>query len=414
MLNAHRLHSVVLLGVTALLLSLAVPADAAEPFGRFGGIVGGGTGGGNLLPLHGWCLDDDGVRFIEILVDDAIVGRASYGRARAGVAAAHPGFPDSEAGGFAYQLNTAFFTNGLHKVQPRCISNSGEKRLLNARTLEFTNSALTLVPFGKINFPQKNVELFGVCDLTEPNRRYSIIDGWALDAGVDESDAGMAFVELLIDGAIFANTRRDCIFDPDSGGLTNCYGLVRQDIERRFPDLRDSPNAGWRFALDVGALISGVGYSQGLHVLTVRASDVGGQVDEVDEFAVNFFCDENITNEGSFGLVGQPVAGRQYSGILSMSGWALDREGVKEVEVHVDGELVGLAAYGSPRFTVGSRYPSYPDRGGPGWSFALDTSNFTNGEHNIQVFVIDNGIIADPPVPSARVLIGERTVTFAN
>src|SRR5688500_5415231 len=72
--------------IGALLLA-ALPAAAAPPFGSFGGKVGGGNGAANLLFLHGWALDDDGVDSVDIFVDGVIAGRAVYGRSRPGVAA---------------------------------------------------------------------------------------------------------------------------------------------------------------------------------------------------------------------------------------------------------------------------------------------------------------------------------------
>ena len=91
----------VILSVVAAVLLASASAWAAAPFGSFGGIAGGGNAGAGVVPLTGWALDDNGVQAVDILVDGLVAGRASYGRARAGVTAQFPGFPDSALPGFS-------------------------------------------------------------------------------------------------------------------------------------------------------------------------------------------------------------------------------------------------------------------------------------------------------------------------
>ena len=72
---------------------LSVPAMAAEPFGSFGGIVGGGNAGSGVIPIHGWALHDVGVAAVDVYVDGVIAGRANPGKASPGVADLYPGIP---------------------------------------------------------------------------------------------------------------------------------------------------------------------------------------------------------------------------------------------------------------------------------------------------------------------------------
>lgn len=396
---------VTLLGWILGVLCVAAPAMAAPPFGSFGGIVGGGNGGGGNIPLHGWCLDDRGVSVVDIFVDDVIAGRASYGRQRAGVLARYPGFPDAAAAGFAFNLDTTRYHNGIHKVQPVCRSLDGGAARLPAMNLLFTNTTHNLVPFGRIDFPSRNAILYGDCSNFDT---LSVIDGWALDAGVEIGDEGMSYVELLIDGSIIGNTRTDCDFDPASGFLYDCLGFVRQDVERAYPGLKDSPRAGWRFAINVGALID-FGFVRGFHVLTARAGDIAGQFSNVYEIPVFFGCRDDLGNEGGFGSIFAPRTGLTYNGVMTVDGWALDREGVRRIEVWLDGEKVGDAFHGVRRPGVSLRYPipSYPESAAPGFTFSFDTRPYADGPHNVQVFVFDD-------VGAPRELIGEATVSFNN
>lgn len=394
----------ILLG--ALLGSLlSGAAFAASPFGSFGGIVGGGNAGAGLIPLHGWALDDDGVAAVDLMVDNVIVGRATYGRTRPGVTQQFPGFPDSATPGWVYQLDSTHYLNGRHVVQPRVLSDTGEVTLLKAKTFQFSNVTHNLIPFGKIEFPNQNAEMRGKCNLGNGARRLYAVSGWALDSGVQTDDRGVGYVELLIDRAVFANTQNDCFYSSATGGLTQCYGLRRLDIEQQFPGLPDSPHAGWRFVLDIGALMQ-IGYGPGRHTLTVRSGDLFGTVVNIAEMPVTFICDEDLGNENSFGLIGYPQRGLVYGGTIEAQGWALDFEGIQRVDVLVDGTFVGSATTGLLRPGVGMQYPGYPESPNPGWSLAIDTTDFSNGRHSLNVVVVDD--------TGATTLIGERDFEVRN
>lgn len=380
-------RNVILCAVAALLLA-SVPAWPAQPFGSFGGIVGGGNAGAGVIPLFGWALDDDGVQAVDILVDGFVAGRAFYGRARAGVTAKFPGLPDSNAPGFAFELDTTHYLNGLHSVVVRVKSKAGEVLELPSKKLQFANVEHDLAPFGRLEFPKPQAELRGKCTLANPNRRFSVISGYALDAGTTPDDYGVGYVELLIDRAVWANSQVDCRFSVPEGGLSDCYGLRRLDIERAFPGLKDSPHSGYRFVIDIGLLMA-IGYTPGSHILTVRAADHANQVRNIAEQAVTFSCDEDGANENSFGDIDLPRNGLLYHDTIQVTGWALDWEGISSIKILVDGNFVGFAARGIARPEIAAAYPGFPQSAGPGWQFNLDTLLFANGEHFVEAIVVD-------------------------
>jgi N-acetylmuramoyl-L-alanine amidase len=395
----------VILVLVAVALLVSVPVWAAQPFGSFGGKVGGGNSGAGLLPLHGWALDDNGIESVDVLVDGIVSGRAAYGRARAGVAQRFPGFPDASAAGFAFELDTTRYLNGQHTVSIRVKSKAGELVTLPPRSFGFVNVAHNLAPFGKIEFPQPHAEMRGDCDLTNPARRYSVISGYALDAGVQDDDYGVGYVELLIDRAVWANTQIDCRNSFPEGGLSDCYGFRRLDVEKIYPGLKDSPHSGFRFVLDVGALIS-IGLTQGSHILTVRAGDHADQVRNIYEMAVTFSCDEDIFNENAFGDISRPRNGNLFNGVVLTSGWALDWEGIGSIRILIDGTDVGTASTGFVNPDVTFLYPGFPESPAPGWQFLLDTRTLANGQHFLEAIVTDDH--------GAQTLIGKRRFVVNN
>ena len=190
---------------------------------------------------------------------------------------------------------------------------------------------------------------------------------------------------------IYANSRLNCTNSVVAGGLTNCYGLPRLDIERQFPFALDAPAAGFRFVIDVGGLID-FGYAEGQHLLTVRAGDVDSQVNNVAVIPVNFFCHDPDVNEGSLGEVDE-IRSRRNGGVMIFKGWALDAERVRRVIVYIDGVHVGDATLGFPRPAITSLYPGYPQSATPEWMFTFDSSVLTDSQHQLQVFVQDRQLV---------------------
>jgi hypothetical protein len=413
----------VIVSLIAVALLAAVPGWAAPPFGSFGGIVGGGNSGAGLLPLSGWALDDNGILAVDVLVDGIVAARANYGRARAGVTARFPGYPDSASPGFAIQLDTTHYLNGLHTVAVRVKSRAGEVGFLEPRVINFTNVEHDLAPFGQIEFPRAQAEMRGNCDVTSPTRRYAVVSGYALDAGNTDADTGVAYVELLIDRAVgldpWDNIRYNsdlaCTFSTVTGGQTNCYGIRRVDVEQVFPTLKDSPHSGFRFVLDIGQLVNALPipgyeplYNQGHHILTIRAGDHASQLREIAEIPVTFTCDQNLTNEAAIGNIDLPRNGLLYNGVIQATGWTLDWEGVSSVQILVDGHFFGNAVYGLARTDVFelSYYPGYPNFLAPGFQYSLDTRVLSNGEHFIDVVVTD--------VLGSTTYIGKKRIVVNN
>jgi N-acetylmuramoyl-L-alanine amidase len=395
----------VLLALVGLLGTL--PAIAEPPFGYFRGPEEGNAASG-VVGLLGWALDDDGVAAVDILVDGVVAGRANYGRNRPLVSRLYPAFPDADAAGFGFPLDTTRYLNGLHTVQARVVSESGERQLLGALQMEFLNTTHILRPFGEIEFPNPAAELYGSCDLTTTPRRLTAVTGHTLDVGVETGDMGVGYVELLIDGSIYANSRTDCFYANTTynRGLTNCHGLVRRDIERVYPQIPQAELSGFRFVLDIGSLID-FGYREGGHVLTIRAGDISGQVANVAEIPVSFLCDNRIGNEEGFGWVGPVRPINLTDGVARVTGWALDWEGVDRVDFLVDGRPVGSVSYpGSFQPFIASTYPGYPNSLTSGWEFFFDTTGLSDGDHDLQAILVDE--------LGRRTLIGRRDFVVDN
>lgn len=392
--------------VAALVAVAGAPTAQAQgnrPFGLVG-LIDSANAGSGVVVLAGWALDDDGVESVDILVDGVVVGRALYGAARPDVAIVYPGFPDAANAGFVFELDTTRFLNGMHVVGGLITAKNGERGFLTPVVLQFLNASAMLAPFGEVRLPLPHAELVGNCNVADPDRRLTVVRGFALDVGESQHDTGVGYVELLVDGVVLANTKVNCAHNPATGGWTNCYGLRDFNLEQVFPGVYNAPHGGFRFVLDVGALIA-AGHLEGTRQLSIRAGDIADQVAVIDSLPVIFRCRTGL-GEDSFGSIDLPVEGGFFGGIVMVTGWALDPDGVQRVEVWVDGTLVGTAIYGFSRPGVGADYPGLPDSAAAGWSFNLDTRDFSDGHHQLQVVVVDD--------LGRATLIGERPFLVEN
>ncbi len=77
-----------------------------------------------------------------------------------------------------------------------------------------------------------------------------------------------------------------------------------------------------------------------------------------------------------------------------IGGWVVDKDTtVSSVEISVDGQPVGTAFYGGSRADVCAALGSFPGCPNVGYDFALDTTQFADGSHTLQITATDaNGL----------------------
>jgi Bacterial Ig domain len=382
-------------------------------------------GANGSFPVSGWALDDVDVDHIDFLIDGQIVagavGRgapstAIYGTTRPDIAAAFPDVPFSLFSGYQANIDTTKLIDGIHLLSVRVTDNEGASREIGTRTVQVINNGQNLPPFGQIDFPLDKASLFcetlsgtGIpspCTTQECSSTLTnVVAGWALDVGARIDAGQVSYVELLLDGQIVANTRRDCI--QLGQVLTNCYGINRPDVARSYSGYVNADNAGFLFSVAfvrvsndtsglleirlpiVGGLGDTVGFTTaGKHTLAVRAGDEEETVTQFGAMSVDILCDELFGDQPSFGFIDTPSDYQFINGIFEVFGWASDFQGVQRVEIDVDGQVVGTATYGLFRPDVRRVDPRvFSDN--VGFSFELDTTTLSNSEHDLVVYVVD-------------------------
>ncbi|HVT43578.1 MAG TPA: Ig-like domain-containing protein [Thermoanaerobaculia bacterium] len=374
------------------------------------------------FPVVGWAVDTDGVARIDVLVDGLNMQSAIYGDPRPDVGNTFPDLPAAAFSGFVANVDTTRLLDGVHTLTVRATDRLGFTRNMGSRTVQVFNNTNNLRPFGFLDEPLRDAELFGTCEgLEQPvcqispctpfdiDNHLTPVRGWALDLGTRSDTGRVAYIELLIDGVRYYSTD-DCSFNSDLGAYVNCYGLTRFDVARYYPNYPDAPRSGFLFTLDVGVLMAS-GVRPGLHVMKLRVGDQEQTFSEIPGTAgipVFFRCAEDRNDFPSFGYIDFPTSMDFVGGTVTFFGWALDQSfgGVRNVEIFVDGNLMGMAAYGSVRADVREAYPIISNSLHSGWTFTLDTRQLSDAQHRLTVQVVDNA--------GNRTIIGSRDFVVDN
>src|ERR1700722_10394365 len=106
-----------------------------------------------------------------------------------------------------------------------------------------------------------------------------------------------------------------------------------------------------------------------------------------------------------------PTAGTVVSGMVTVTGWAIDNTvapgtAISLVQVLVDGVVAGNATYGISRPDVCGVYPGRPGCPNVGYAFSLNTTSLTAGSHTITVIATDSDPTPDSGSASVQVNTG--------
>ncbi|MFS0821562.1 N-acetylmuramoyl-L-alanine amidase [Bacillus sp. 1P02SD] len=351
---AILLLAIVILFDTRVQLSVSAQSNVN---GRTLGYLDSPTSGEILKGLQnitGWFLDEIGIASIEVLVDDKVVGQATYGDARPDVQNAFPELYNGNPG-FHFALDTTRYDNGQHSITIREIATNGRITVLPAINVTFENEN----PIGYIDNPVDGATFTGT----------QKVSGWFLDR------SGVEKIEVLVDGKVVGQA---------------VYGDERPDVRSSYPDFNNL-KSGYHYMLDTTQ------FSDGQHTISIRETGKNGQVTTLPEHKLSI---ANLR-----GYLDNPFSGESLAGIKRVSGWFLDANGVESIEVLVDGKVVGQAVYGNERPDVINSYPDFNNLQS-GFHYMLDTTQFTDGQYIITIREIGkNGRIATLP---------EQEVTITN
>lgn len=184
------------------------------------------------------------------------------------------------------------------------------------------------------------------------------IGGWAYSA-----NALVTNVQVSVDGVLNG---------------TASYGGNRPDVCKVYKMVPGCPNLGWNSSLDTTA------FADGTHNLQITVTDAkGAKYTAAQPFTTSNYRGNNPTRIS----IDSPASqGATLVGWISLSGWAFnDNAVISAVTVSIDGQAGFPATYGAGRPDVAAAFPGRPGSPNFGWSYFLDTTTLSNGQHTIAV-----------------------------
>ncbi len=154
--------------------------------------------------------------------------------------------------------------------------------------------------------------------------------------------------------------------------------------------------------ISANGTISGTPSSPGTSVFVVRVTDSAQQA-VTRTLAITVKPADKLA---PFGNLETPDYRATLNNTATGSGWALDNVGVTKIEVLIDNQKISEGIYGLSRPDIGSVWGSFPNAAQAGFSFSLDTTRFSNGEHTLTVRLVD--------AAGNATFIGARPVVFQN
>nr|WP_299982285.1 matrixin family metalloprotease [uncultured Pseudoteredinibacter sp.] len=111
--------------------------------------------------IRGWAISPDGIRKVELFIDEQLITTLPYGGSRPDVAKQYPGVPDSDKSGFSMAVNWGNLSPGQHRIEVRVHS----KNSTTAATR--TSSTFTVQAFDQAFLTDPNsIQILGEATVT--------------------------------------------------------------------------------------------------------------------------------------------------------------------------------------------------------------------------------------------------------
>jgi sugar lactone lactonase YvrE len=320
--------------------------------------------------VAGWVADaTDGAPLsnVKVYIDGTLLGTPILGIARPDVAAAlhNPAYLNS---GYQFYHSAAALSPGAHAVTVVAIDSGGRSTTFGPLTITVTGTPLT-PPIGNLEAAEDSLTR----STTVSQSDTLWVAGWVVDA-VD--GAPLSNVKVYIDGTLLG---------------TPTVGIARPDVAAAFMNPAYL-NSGYQF------FHSAATFSLGTHAITVIAIDSGGRSTTFGPITItvssapapppppigNLEAAEDSTTQSTTVL---------QTDLLYVAGWVVDATDgapLKNVEVYVDGNVVGTPTLGIARPDVAAAFnnPAYLNSG---YQFYYSAAALIPTTHSVTVVAIDSG-----------------------
>ncbi|MBF0458626.1 MAG: glycosyltransferase [Nitrospirae bacterium] len=309
----------------------------------------------DVIEITGWAASPEGIKEVEIYIDDIFIDKAVYGVKREEIGMVHPCYKDSANAGFClYKTLDNPLSEGPHTITVAAATETGIKG-----SRQFTFDAVRDIP------PVIVIK----CDETNLASDAVEIRGFVV------SSEKIAKIEVYIDD----------VFDGAAS-----YGLERADVAKSYPCYKGSGKSGFCFYRAYDKPVS-----PGIHTVAVNATTEGGHLKQWQkqvEFAPSY---EKLTRKTPNISIRCDTALLTFD-VLDCSGWAVSPDGIKEIGIYIDGIFIDNAVCGASREAVGAIHPCYKGSANAGFClYKTLKTPLSQGQHTLNLRVQTNNGLED-------------------
>lgn len=306
-----------------------------------------------ITPTPNKIPEDGSTIYVEI--DGVNVGNPAYNGYRQDISNLFPNCSNSQGSAASYQLNTTQFSDGLHTIEWRVTDDAGNSQGIGSRYFTISNTG-----------------------------------DFDASSGIDQMNFGHGDTSVNLSKRNF--------------NVTNAYGPYVQvfqinvpengmqswQVESEFDWITLEPTSGTGSGW-VLVTVNPTGLTIGEHVGHIKIND--SQDETIPEF-IKVTLRVYDSTEPPFGEFSTPAINQIVSGMVNLSGWALDDVGVDEVKIYRTGGqqkiFLGNANFVDLEYSeIANFYAPYPNTRHACWAFNFLTNSLTDGDYIFTAEVID-------------------------
>jgi beta-N-acetylglucosaminidase len=291
---------------------------------------------GDSFHITGWAVNKNGVSKVKVYVDNNFVGDAYYGAPTDGLKTSYPDYVGSDKAGYDFLIDSIKYGSGNHLLKVEVTGNDG------VITNQSINIKLTKSkPAMDINSPSNGATM---------NNGFHIT-GWAVNkSGVKEV-------------RVYSNNNYigQAYYGASTTGLLNTFG-----------DYSGAGNAGYDYYVDTNK------FANGSNNLTVEAIGNDGQITRQ---TISVALSKSYPAMDISSPQGEITTDKS----IHITGWAVNKNGVKKINVYDNGNYVGQAYYGASTPSLNNTFGGYSNAGNAGFDYNVDINSFSSGKHEFKI-----------------------------